>query len=183
MMETTRALLSANEFFVRNMRHLWRLDARNAWLIDAVRDKERYPVEQSRSGEWTVRADAPFGLPPWSLSPPLIKGGGCSAPPASPLCKGGGNAQAPGNGKGAYLHSRHDPRAEAEQWAAAVDVEGAFCFVVAGFGLGYHLAALHRRLQGDAFLICTEPDVRMISTALSCVDLSELLASPASSAC
>jgi hypothetical protein len=70
------------------------------------------------------------------------------------------------------LHSRHDPLAEAQQWAAAVDVEGAFCFVVAGFGLGYHLAALHKRLQGDAFLICTEPDVRMLSTALSCVDLS-----------
>lgn len=133
MMETAAAL--ANEHFVRNMRPLWRLDARNACIIDAVRDDQRYPIERSRSGEWTVK------------------------------------------GAGAYLHSRHDPLAEAEQWAAAVDVESAFCFVVAGFGLGHHLAALHRRLQGDAILVCTEPDVRMISTALSCVDLSELLAS------
>ncbi len=135
-METAAASLTANELFVRNMRHLWRLDARSACVIDAVRDDQRYPVEPSKSGDWTVRATG-----------------------------------------GAYLHSRHDPVAEAEQWAAAVDVEGAFCFVVAGFGLGYHVAALHRRLQGDAFLICTEPDVRMISTALSSVDLTDLLSS------
>jgi hypothetical protein len=76
-----------------------------------------------------------------------------------------------------YLHSRHDPLQEAQQWAAAADLEDTFCVVVAGFGLGYHLAALHKRLRGDAFLICTEPDVRVVATALANVDLSELLAS------
>lgn len=134
-MQTAPAAALSNELFVRNMRHLWRHDARNACLIDSVRDEQRCAVERAKSGAWTVRA------------------------------------------AGAYLHSRHDPLAEAEQWASAVDVEGAFCFVVAGFGLGYHIAALHERLQGDAILICTEPDVRMISTALSCTDLSKLLAS------
>lgn len=129
------------------MRHLWRLDARNALLIDAVLDEQRYPVESTRSGDWTVR------VPP-HVSPTVGEGG-----------------------MGPFLHSRYDPAAEAEKWAAAVDVESAFCFVVAGFGLGYHIAALHRRLQGDSFLICTEPDVRMVSTALSCVELSELLSS------
>lgn len=82
-----------------------------------------------------------------------------------------------GDKAAAYLHSRHAPRDEAKSWADAVDIEDTFCFVVAGFGLGYHLEALHRRLKGEAFLICTEPDLRMIATALSCVDLSELIAS------
>jgi len=76
-----------------------------------------------------------------------------------------------------YLHSRHDPVAEAEQWAAAVDIEDNFCFVVAGFGLGYHLRALFNRLKGDAFIICTETDLRLIATALACVDLSAMLGS------
>jgi hypothetical protein len=60
MMETAQALSSVNELFVRNMRHMWRLDARNACIIDAVRDEERYAVERARNGEWTVRADPPL---------------------------------------------------------------------------------------------------------------------------
>jgi hypothetical protein len=81
------------------------------------------------------------------------------------------------DGARTYLHSRHDPVAEARQWAAAVDTGDTFCFVVAGFGLGLHLRALFDRLQGDAFIICTETDLRLIATALTCVDLADMLAS------
>ncbi len=81
------------------------------------------------------------------------------------------------DGSRLYLHSRHDPVAEANQWASAVDIEDTFCFVVAGFGLGYHLRSLFERLKGDAFIICTETDLRIIATALTCLDLSEMLAS------
>ncbi len=81
------------------------------------------------------------------------------------------------NGTAMYLHSRHDPVAEARHWADAVDIDDNFCFVVAGFGLGYHLRTLFERLKGDSFIICTEPDLRLVASALTCVDLSEMLAS------
>ncbi len=76
-----------------------------------------------------------------------------------------------------YLHSRHDPVAEAERWAESLPVDDKYCFVVCGMGLGYHLRALFSRLKGDAFIVCIEPSPAMIATALACVDLTELLAS------
>lgn len=95
-----------------------------------------------------------------------------------PTRTGGWTVRLPtADGARIYLHSRHDPVAEARQWAAAVDTDDTFCFVVAGFGLGLHLRALFDRLKGDAFIICTEPDLRLIATALTCVDLADMLAS------
>lgn len=76
-----------------------------------------------------------------------------------------------------YLHSRVDPTAEARRFAESIPLEDKFCIVVAGFGLGYHLRAIHERLRGDAFIICTEPSMSTIATALACVDLSDLIAS------
>jgi hypothetical protein len=85
-------------------------------------------------------------------------------------------ASLPG-GLSTYLHSRHDPVAEAEHWANAVPIEEKYCFVVSGLGLGYHVRALFERLRGDAFIVCVEPSLPLISTALSCTDLSEVLGS------
>lgn len=129
-----------NELFVHNMRQLWRYDPETALLVDAVFDDDRFPLERTRSGNWTTKAAAP---------------GGTST----------------------YLHSRHDPIAEGRRWAASVDIEDTFCFVVGGLGLGYHIQALFDRLRGDAFIVCTEPSIRLIATALACVDLTGLLSS------
>jgi len=125
-----------NPMFLHNMRALWRLDARLAVEVDAVFDDERFPIEPTRSGASTVKADPPGG-------PPI------------------------------YLHSRYDPEAEAQKLADAVPLEDKFCFVVAGLGLGYHVRALFQRLKGDAIIVCIEPSIRMIATALACVDLTE----------
>ncbi|MGB2987342.1 MAG: 6-hydroxymethylpterin diphosphokinase MptE-like protein [Phycisphaerae bacterium] len=76
-----------------------------------------------------------------------------------------------------YLHSRYDPVAEAERFAASIPLEDKFCFVVSGLGLGYHVRALFERLRGDAFIICSEPSIQLIATALTCVDLAELIES------
>lgn len=76
-----------------------------------------------------------------------------------------------------YLHSRYDPVAEAERFAASIEVEGKSCLVVSGMGLGYHLRALFARLRGEALLICCEPSIAVMATALTCVDLTELLSS------
>jgi len=78
-------------------------------------------------------------------------------------------------GRGIWLHSRYDPEAEARKFVDGVDVSGAFCFVVGGFGMGHHLCALFDRLRGDAFIVVTEPDLRLIRTAMHHVDLADLL--------
>lgn len=52
-----------NDLFVHNMRQLWRHDPWLALRVDAVTDEERFPIEPSRSGAWTVRAAGPDGKP------------------------------------------------------------------------------------------------------------------------
>ncbi|MHC4698917.1 MAG: hypothetical protein ACYTFA_19485, partial [Planctomycetota bacterium] len=81
------------------------------------------------------------------------------------------------DGQTAYLHSRYDPHAEAERFVGSVSLEDKFCFVVSGMGLGYHILALFERLRGDAMIVCTEPSVPLIATALTCVDLADVIAS------
>ncbi|MCG3131473.1 MAG: hypothetical protein FLDDKLPJ_02266 [Phycisphaerae bacterium] len=78
------------------------------------------------------------------------------------------------DGASVYLHSRHDPLTEAgrlvdQAWSDK------FCFFVSGLGLGYHVRELCARLKGDAVVICFEPSLRTLATALACTDLSEAL--------
>jgi len=80
------------------------------------------------------------------------------------------------DGHRVYLHSRYDPIAEARTFADRIDPDEAFCFVVGGFGLGYHVRALLDRLKGDAFLIVTEPSLALLRAGLGCVDLADALA-------
>jgi hypothetical protein len=80
-------------------------------------------------------------------------------------------------GRRVYLHSRHDPEAEAERLVANVKLEGYHCFVVTGLGLGHHLKALHKRTHGEALLVVGEPSLDVIAAAMFSVDLSEVLAS------
>ena len=81
------------------------------------------------------------------------------------------------DGQATYLHSRYDPVAEAERFIDSVPIEDKFCFVLSGSGLGYPVQALFNRLRGNAFIICIEPSIRLLATALSCVDLSDVIAS------
>lgn len=71
-MSTTTDIVARNELFVRNMRCLWRLDARSALAVDAIHDDDRYAVEPTRNGDWTVRATASLlekeGVVPQGLS-------------------------------------------------------------------------------------------------------------------
>lgn len=72
------------------------------------------------------------------------------------------------------VHSRVDPEGEARRFAEGIEIGRSFCFVVAGFGLGHHLRALHARLKGDAFLLVTEPNLQLLRAAMESVDLAEL---------
>lgn len=82
----------------------------------------------------------------------------------------------PGSDRPLYLHSRVDPEAEAKQWADQVRIGEEFCYIVSGFGLGYHVRALHRRLKGDVLLIIAEPNMQVLRRATETVDLAELFA-------
>jgi hypothetical protein len=96
--------------------------------------------------------------------------------PLEPTRNGAWTTRIPGpDGQPAYVHSRYDPQAEAEKFADAITIEDKFCFVLSGLGLGYHLLALFERLRGDVIVVCVEPSIRMIATALTCVDLAGLI--------
>ena len=98
--------------------------------------------------------------------------------PLEPTRSGHWTAQAPTPaGAPIYLHSRYDPVADAERFVARIPLEDKYCFVVQGFGLGYHVQALFDRLRGDAFIVCLEPSLAGLATALACVDCSALIAS------
>lgn len=98
--------------------------------------------------------------------------------PLEPTRSGAWTARMPTpDGRSMYLSSRYDPVAEGRRFAASVPIEGKYCFVVAGLGLGYHVQALFERLRGDSFILCSEPSVPLIATALTCVDLTELILS------
>ncbi len=75
------------------------------------------------------------------------------------------------------LHSRYDPVKDAAKLIDAVEIDGKFCFVVLGFGLGYHVRELFRRLKGDAVIVVVEPSLALLSTALACLNLSDIIAS------
>ena len=75
------------------------------------------------------------------------------------------------------LHSRYDPVAEARRLVDSVTIDDKFCFVVGGFGLGYHVRELFNRLKGDAFIAVCEPSLELLATALSCADLADVIAS------
>ncbi len=74
-----------------------------------------------------------------------------------------------------YLHSRYDPQKEAAKFAESVEIDGRFCFVVCGMGLGHHVIALYGRLKGDAVIVVAEPSIETLSTAFAVTDFSELI--------
>lgn len=74
------------------------------------------------------------------------------------------------------LASKYDPPAEANRLVDSIQLEGAYCFVVGGMGLGFHVKALCDRLQGDYLVIVSESSLNILATALEVVDLSEPLA-------
>lgn len=74
------------------------------------------------------------------------------------------------------LCSRRAPLREAEQIASQVDVSQTAAIAVAGFGMGYHVAALARKLRRTGVMIVFEPDVPLLRAVLETVDHSDWLA-------
>lgn len=83
----------------------------------------------------------------------------------------------PGSDRPFYLHSRIDPETEAGKWADSVEIGDSLCYIISGFGLGYHLRALFSRLKGEAFIIVTEPNLPLLKAAMETVDLADVIRS------
>ena len=77
------------------------------------------------------------------------------------------------DGRQIYLHSRYNPIAEAEKWTANAIEEDKFCYIVEGFGLGYHIKELFEKLTGDVIIAVIEPDLHALRLALTHLDFTE----------
>jgi hypothetical protein len=84
-------------------------------------------------------------------------------------------AAAASDARSVWLHSRYDPRKEAEQFAQqSLDLEKP-TVVLTGMGLGYVAEAVWQRTKGRCVLIVLEPDLAMVFRALHCVDLAKAI--------
>jgi hypothetical protein len=68
------------------------------------------------------------------------------------------------------LASLRAPLAEADKFAASIDIAASACVVVRGFGLGHHVGALARRLKQHGAVIVFEPDVGLLRAVLERID-------------
>lgn len=77
-----------------------------------------------------------------------------------------------------FLYSRYDPGLEADRWAASMEdgLREASDVLVAGFGLGYHMAALLQAFPDKRFFVY-EPDLDLFLHAIEAVDLRPILSS------
>jgi hypothetical protein len=78
-------------------------------------------------------------------------------------------------GKPVQLHSKYDPISEAKSFAESVEVDEQYCLVVGGFALGYHIKAVRDRALDEAIIVVTEPNLRLVASALARVDLTAAL--------
>lgn len=79
------------------------------------------------------------------------------------------------DGRKLYLHSRHDPEQEAREFCRNLGKSEAYCVVLSGLGLGYHLKAIFETYGDAIVVVVTEPDLVGIKTALEQTDLSHEL--------
>lgn len=84
--------------------------------------------------------------------------------PALEIRSGGGGAVA--------LCSRRRPLEEARRLIEPIDAAEAAIFVVPGFGAGYHVAELARKIGRSGLIVVFEPDVALLRAALERIDHS-----------
>ncbi|MGE4157654.1 MAG: motility associated factor glycosyltransferase family protein [Planctomycetota bacterium] len=77
-----------------------------------------------------------------------------------------------------WLHSRMDPRKEAQRLVAGVDPTRYGTFLVYGFGCGHHIAELLGRVHAKARVIVVEPNDAWLRNLLESADLVSILADP-----
>jgi len=72
-----------------------------------------------------------------------------------------------------YLHSKYDPVKEGEKWAETFVIDKDIPVCVLGFGMGYHVKALLKRIEARVYVI--EPSLEILKCALENIDLAEII--------
>ncbi len=75
--------------------------------------------------------------------------------------------------KETFLASKYRPLTEAKRLADTIDVIDSAIIAILGFGLGYHVAEIAKRLKKTGLIVVYEPDIKLLYEVLSNVDLSK----------
>lgn len=73
--------------------------------------------------------------------------------------------------KGILLHSLYDPEKEARRFIDSYDLEREL-IIILGFGLGYHVLEVARRVSPQTRILIIEPQLPVLRSAMKKVDLS-----------
>ena len=73
----------------------------------------------------------------------------------------------------ALIHSMYDPVKEGETFANKVAIGSQICLY--GFGLGYHINSLLKRIGPDGFLLAIELNPDLLFAAMTLKDQSKIL--------
>lgn len=100
------------------------------------------------------------------------------AQPAGDLALHPGKAdpELTGRYRGASLASAYRPAQEARQFAESVNLIENAVVIVLGFGLGWHVRELCRRMRRTGVIVVFEPDLSLMRSVLEAVDHSRWLA-------
>jgi len=79
------------------------------------------------------------------------------------------------DGRKLFLHSRYDPQQEARDFCKNLDKTEAYCVILSGFGLGYHVKALFEAYGDEIVVVVSEPDLVTLKTAFEQTDLTREL--------
>ncbi len=81
------------------------------------------------------------------------------------------------DGRRIYLHSRYNPREEAQRLIKETDLEKFVFFHLHGVGLGYHLELLHETASPESTFCIFEADMQLLRVAFEARDMSKLISS------
>jgi hypothetical protein len=81
------------------------------------------------------------------------------------------------DGRRIYLHSRYNPREEAQRLIKETNLEKYFFYHLHGVGLGYHLDLLHESASPESTFCIFEADMQLLRVAFEARDMSRLIAS------
>jgi len=73
------------------------------------------------------------------------------------------------------LHSTHDPVAEAKKRARGIFFGRNDLLIVIGFGFGYYVVELAKKLKTGQNMLVVEREVDIFASAMRCVDLAAIL--------
>jgi hypothetical protein len=79
--------------------------------------------------------------------------------------------------EGFFLHSRYDPQQEATRFISGIDIKRSV-IVVFGFGFGYHIREVLKRVREGAKVFIFESRPSVLKIAMKTLDLREIFSSP-----